>query len=154
MRDKHPLSTTATLLLTAIVLAYTTSCGTLMHPERSGKAHSDRVDATIAILDGVGCLFFLIPGLVAFAVDFYTGAIYLPVDRAPGANATPGAEISDGVRVVRLTPEELTRERIEAVISQHVGRPATISRQTTSARRLDGPRDIRKHIARFALAVE
>ena len=52
-------------------------CGTLMHPERRGQL-SGRIDPTVAILDGIGCLFFVVPGLIAFAIDFGSGAIYLP----------------------------------------------------------------------------
>lgn len=152
MKTKHRLSTTATLLLATVTMAYTTSCGTLLHSERSGKPHSHRIDPTIAILDGVGCLFFLVPGVIAFAVDFYTGAIYLPVNRPAGTSTTPECDPAEAVRVLQLTQEQLTKEHIEAIVSQHVGRPVTIARQTTSAHRLPEARDIRERVARFALA--
>src|SRR5690606_29936038 len=35
----------------------------------------------VAILNGIGLLFYVIPGLIAFAVDFATGAIYFPDER-------------------------------------------------------------------------
>ena len=50
-----------------------------MFEERKGAPHSDEIDPNIVILDGLGLLLFIIPGLVAYGVDFYTGAIYLPV---------------------------------------------------------------------------
>jgi hypothetical protein len=53
-------------------------CGTLIFPERQNAEHSGKLDPNILILDGVGLLFFILPGLVAFGVDFVTGAIYLP----------------------------------------------------------------------------
>ena len=65
------------LLSTLLVLA---GCGTLLHPERQQQPHSGRLDPNILILDGIGLLFFVVPGLVAFGIDFYTGAIYLPDD--------------------------------------------------------------------------
>ena len=52
-------------------------CGTLLYPERQGQT-SGRIDPTVLILDGIGLFFFVVPGLVAFAVDFGTGTIYLP----------------------------------------------------------------------------
>ncbi len=58
-------------------------CGTILYPERRGQT-SGRIDPSVAILDGIGLLLFLIPGLVAFAVDFGTGAIYLPGGRRSG----------------------------------------------------------------------
>ena len=54
-----------------------TSCGTWIHPERKGQ-QAGRIDPGIAILDGIGLLFFVIPGVIAFAVDFSNGTIYLP----------------------------------------------------------------------------
>lgn len=54
-------------------------CGTLIFPERQNEANSGKLDPNILILDGIGLLFFILPGLVAFGVDFVTEAIYLPV---------------------------------------------------------------------------
>jgi len=51
-----------------------------MHAERRGQPHSNQIDWKIAALDGLGLLLFVIPGIVAFAVDFHTGAIYLPLE--------------------------------------------------------------------------
>ena len=68
--------------LLAMALA---GCGTVFYPERRGQA-ATRLDADIVILDGLGLLFFLVPGVVAFAVDFATGAIYLP----PGERSRVG----------------------------------------------------------------
>ena len=53
------------------------SCGTILYPERRGQK-AGRLDVGVVLLDGLGLLFFLIPGVIAFAVDFATGTIYLP----------------------------------------------------------------------------
>ena len=66
------------------------SCGTLIFPERQGQS-SGKLDPNVLILDGFGLLFFIVPGLVAFAVDFATGAIYLP----PGVKRGEGPFIQD-----------------------------------------------------------
>ena len=54
-------------------------CGSFIHSERVGQPHSNEIDWKIAALDGLGLLLFFVPGIVAFVVDFSTGAIYLPL---------------------------------------------------------------------------
>jgi len=59
-------------------------CGTILYPDRSYQKNRGGLDPAIVILDGIGLFFFIIPGLVAFAVDFSTGAIYFPADHETG----------------------------------------------------------------------
>lgn len=61
-----------------VIASSTTGCGTLMHPERRHHSHSGQIDWKVAGLNGLGLVLFFVPGVIAFAVDFYTGAIYLP----------------------------------------------------------------------------
>jgi hypothetical protein len=61
----------------SLLLLQFTGCGTILYSERHGQDRG-RLDATVIILDGVGLFFFLVPGVIAFAVDFVTGAVYLP----------------------------------------------------------------------------
>ena len=56
------------------------SCGTILHPERKGQV-SGRIDPSIAVLNGIGLLLYFVPGIIAFAVDFSNGTIYLPDGR-------------------------------------------------------------------------
>lgn len=65
------------ILLLTSMLTTLTGCGTLLHPERKGQT-GGRIDPGIVLLDGVGLLFFFIPGVIAFAVDFTYGTLYLP----------------------------------------------------------------------------
>jgi hypothetical protein len=51
------------------------SCGTILYPERRGHS-SGHVDTGVAVMDGFWCLLFIVPGVVAFIVDFGNGAIY------------------------------------------------------------------------------
>ncbi|MET1078664.1 MAG: polyribonucleotide nucleotidyltransferase [Pseudomonas sp.] len=53
------------------------ACGTLFFPDRRGQIEG-RIDPLVAGLNAVGILFYVIPGLIAFGIDFATGAIYLP----------------------------------------------------------------------------
>jgi len=50
-------------------------CGTILYPERRGRM-GGHVDAGVAVMDGLWCLVFIIPGVVAFIVDFGNGTIY------------------------------------------------------------------------------
>ena len=47
------------------------------YPDRRGQIEG-QIDPLIAGANAIGILFYVIPGLIAFAVDFATGAIYLP----------------------------------------------------------------------------
>ncbi|HEX4071554.1 MAG TPA: hypothetical protein VHX68_10300, partial [Planctomycetaceae bacterium] len=67
------------------------SCGTLIHPDRCGQPNSGILDPSIVILDGLGVLVFIVPGVVAFVVDFADGAIYLPGPRVNPYFPPPGA---------------------------------------------------------------
>ncbi len=66
------------------------ACGTLIYPERRGQ-RSGRIDPGVAVMDGIGLLLFIIPGMVAFAIDFSTGAIYLPSGRRGEVERVPFA---------------------------------------------------------------
>jgi hypothetical protein len=135
------------LLLTIALAFESVSCGTLIHPERRGQPHTALLDPSIVVLDGLGVLVFLVPGVVAFIVDFATGAIYLPEPAyspypppprgypQPGAGPPPAAyppttwsapSSSFSPIPVRLTrvntgPGTLTKERIEAVLLARTG---------------------------------
>ncbi|WMC12397.1 hypothetical protein PU634_08540 [Oceanimonas pelagia] len=72
---------TLALALAGIITTQLAACGTIFYPERKGQ-RSGRIDPVVAIANGVGLLFFLVPGVIAFAVDFSNGTIYLPGGRA------------------------------------------------------------------------
>ena len=60
------------------------SCGTIIYPDRVNQEERGDLDPMMLGLDAVGLFFFLIPGVIAFAVDFSTGAIYFPEDHEKG----------------------------------------------------------------------
>jgi len=114
------------------VLVQATSCGTIMYPERKGQA-AGKIDAQVAILDGIGLLFFIIPGVIAFAVDFNNGTIYLP----GGSSMTPTTSDLDGMVAIQVGEGELTEERIEALITRETGRKVDLSDERVVVRRVD-----------------
>ncbi|QLF93118.1 polyribonucleotide nucleotidyltransferase [Pseudomonas sp. ABC1] len=64
-------------VLIATLVSQLTACGTLFYPDRRGQIDG-RIDPAIAAFNAIGLLFYVIPGLLAFGIDFATGAIYLP----------------------------------------------------------------------------
>ncbi|MBJ9977927.1 polyribonucleotide nucleotidyltransferase [Pseudomonas sp. S75] len=63
--------------LIAALLAQLTACGTIIYPDRRGQIEG-KIDPVVAVMDAIGILFWVLPGLIAFGVDFATGAIYYP----------------------------------------------------------------------------
>ncbi len=74
-------------VLVAALLTQVTACGSIFYPDRRGQIDG-KIDPAIAVLDAVGLLFYIVPGLIAFAVDFATGAIYFE----PGKTAQVAPE--------------------------------------------------------------
>lgn len=91
-------------------------CGTILHPERRGQ-DAGPLDWKIVGLDALGLLFFFVPGVIAFAVDFGTGAIYLPADQC----AETAERVGDDLATVRLPADELTPRGIETAVTQQTG---------------------------------
>jgi hypothetical protein len=76
----------------------------------------------VVALDAVGLLLFFIPGVIAFAVDFSNGTIYLPPDDRSFASL-PGSETW---HTVQVNPAELTPEKLEAVVREETGEPVCL----------------------------
>ena len=101
------------------------SCGTIFYPERKGQK-SGRIDPTIAILDGIGLLFFLVPGVIAFAVDFSNGTIYLPENENRYSSLTDKSDLR-GMVAVTVGKENITLKRIEEIVALHCGQQVDLT---------------------------
>jgi hypothetical protein len=64
-------------LICAVLIFLLMGCGTILYPKRIGQKGGN-IDAGVAVMDGLCILLFVIPGIVAFIVDFSNGTIYLP----------------------------------------------------------------------------
>ena len=101
-------------VLAITLLSQVAACGTLFYPDRRGQIEG-KIDPAIAIANAVGLLFYVIPGLIAFGVDFATGAIYLP----PGKTAQIAPEKlqqaigSDG---------KVDNSKLQAILESELGR--------------------------------
>lgn len=95
------------------LLAQLSACGTLFYPERRGQIEG-KLDPAIVAANAVGLLFYIIPGLIAFGIDFATGAIYFPEGKYSVApeklQETLGA---DG---------QVDRRKLKALLEQELGR--------------------------------
>lgn len=113
------------LLSFFVIIVFTISsigCGTILHPERKGQIDG-RIDPSIALLDGIGLLLYLIPGIIAFAVDFNNGTIYLP--------GTQGSLYDDdGTRVVKFEGD-LDIYKLEAILEKEIGRDIDLKKDIT-----------------------
>ena len=115
MNTKIKKSITLTIIIGFIMQL--AACGTIIHPERKGQK-SGHLDISIVALDAIGLLFFLVPGVIAFAVDFNNGTIYLP-----GGSASIN---STDINVVNIQGE-LTNKNIEQVILRETGKAVSLS---------------------------
>jgi hypothetical protein len=89
-------------------------CGTLMYPERRGQRGTS-IDAGVAVLDGIGLLFGIIPGVIAFAVDFSNGTIYLP------ERTKIGSLDLKNIKEVKFDPKHTSLASIEKTITDETG---------------------------------
>ncbi len=126
--------------LTLIMLFELSACGTIFYPERKGT-RSGNLDPIVVAADAVGLLFFFIPGVIAFAVDFSNGTIY-----------------KGGSRHSSLTPEELKsvthdgkvdKKLLSALISKKLGQPVDLEASNVQVQRVDSEAAL---LARFNTA--
>ncbi len=116
MRFKRPGARCLALFVAVIFLFQVAGCGTVIYPERRGQ-QAGRIDVGIAVLNGLGLLLFIIPGVIAFAVDFSTGAIYLP-----GGKSRRARDLQHGdMVVINVKPEKLNMAKLDEILVEHTG---------------------------------
>ncbi len=116
-------------LVCFVLIGQLTGCGTLMYPERRGQK-GGRLDIGVVALDTIGLVFFLIPGIIAFAVDFSEGTIYLPAGR-----------------LARFDPKHATAATIEGIIQNETGHRVKLNQGNMEVSRLESLEDMRRHFA-------
>jgi len=101
-------------VLVATLLTQVTACGSIFYPDRRGQIDG-KIDPAIAVLDAVGLLFYIIPGLIAFAVDFATGAIYFE----PGKTAqVDPKKLKDAIGV----DGKVDNLKLQSILERELGR--------------------------------
>ncbi len=128
-------------ICTAVIAAQLVGCGTILYPERRGQSAMEKLDADIVILDGIGLLFFLVPGVIAFAVDFATGAIYLPRGHKSKASDLLG-ELE--IREERLTVRSVAE--IERILREATGLTIELESPSVLVFRAEEREDVRSRL--------
>ena len=101
-------------VLVATLLTQLSACGSIFYPDRRGQIDG-KIDPAIAALDAVGLLFYIIPGLIAFAVDFATGAIYFE----PGHTA----QIDPAKLQQAIGPDgQVDNHKLQAILESELGK--------------------------------
>ena len=103
-----------------------------MHPERKGQP-AGKIDWKIFALDAIGLVLFFIPGVIAFAVDFNNGTIYLP----PDSQASTDSNSKHRLTQVTVPRDQLCRRQIEEVVARHSGHNIQLEQDETQTHRLD-----------------
>ncbi len=109
-------------------------CGTLLYPERRGQP-SGQLDWGIVMLDGIGLILFFVPGVIAFAVDFATGAIYLP-PREEFQLSSAKRPVS--LRRVTMKTRPLTSADVAGAVTAEIGQTVTLEDGTYVTAELSG----------------
>ena len=136
----------ASVLIIVILVIQMVGCGTILYPERKGQI-SGKIDPGVAVLDAVGLLFFIIPGVIAFAVDFSTGAIYLP------SSSSSSLDIND-LRHVKFDPERSDMATIERIIKEETGYDVNLDGDNVQVSKLESIDDMMRRFADVLLGIE
>ena len=107
------------------------ACGTIMYPERKGQT-GGRIDPGVAVLDGLCLLLFIVPGVIAFMVDFDNGTIYLP-------GASRSSWDPKDMRRVKFDPTRRSLASVEATVKTETGVDVRLDRPDVRVARLPAP---------------
>lgn len=127
------------VLISIVLVGQLAGCGTIMYPERKGQK-SGRLDSGVVILDAIGLLFFFIPGVIAFAVDFNNGTIYLP-------GSSRASLDKENIKQVKFDPKHTSLSQIEKIIKYKTGRSIQLTQSNMRVSRLDSREDMMTHFA-------
>jgi len=132
------------LFVCAVFTVQLIGCGTLMYPERRGQ-RGGRVDVGVAVLDGIGLLFFIIPGVIAFCVDFSNGTIYLPEHSMIVRTSLNTNEY----RAIKFDPKHTSMASIEKIIKDQTGAEVKLDQDDVKVTKLASVNDM---LVQFAKA--
>jgi hypothetical protein len=99
-----------------------------MYPERKGQ-RAGKIDAGVAVLDGIGLLLFIIPGVIAFAVDFNNGTIYLPGSSRSSLDLRR-------TRPVKFSSKDRSLANLERTIREETGREVKLDARRVQVSKL------------------
>jgi hypothetical protein len=122
------------VIILGALLIQIVGCGTIFYPERQGQTVHGGIDIVVAIADSAWFLAYIIPGLVAWGVDLYTGALYLPTGKKRFANQSDSKDFV----VVKVDPKQLDQKMIEEIVSEHVGQEIDLAEDPVQILKFNG----------------
>ncbi len=137
------------LLFCSILAVQLVSCGTLLYPERDGQK-TGTLDLTVVLLDGVGLLFGIIPGVIAFAVDLHTGAIYLPPGHPRSKKDSIIQADEDKLYVLKIDPNGLNMTALLDILTEETGIPVRMDDPNLILKKTKKSVDIAAELARLS----
>lgn len=109
------------IVVGSLIASQLAACGTLIYPERQGQ-NGGKLDLGVVALDAIGLLFWFVPGVIAFGVDFITGAIYLP-----------------GGAVAQLSPEDMEKMQLpDGKLNQEALKEWLVARHYLDSEQVEG----------------
>ncbi len=123
--------------LSAVMVLQLSACGTVFYPERKGTK-SGEIDPVVAVADAIGLLFFFVPGVVAFAVDFSNGTIYKSGKRH--SSLTP-AELKS------VSPDgKLDKKALSALMSKKLGLAVNLDSSNLQMKKFNTEAELLAHL--------
>ena len=129
------------VLICAVLIFQLIGCGTIMYPERKGQK-GGKIDAGVAVLDGIGLLLFIIPGIIAFAVDFNNGTIYLP------GTFRSSLDLKN-IKQVKFDPKHSSMASIEKIIKEQTGYIVKLDQSNMKITKLKSTNDMTVQFAQI-----
>jgi hypothetical protein len=128
------------LVLSAAMVA----CGTLMYPERRGQKEG-HLDVVVALLDGIGLFFFIIPGVIAYVIDFGDGTIYFPAkdDKRAGIDLRT-------LKSIKFDTRHYSPDSLKSIIEEETGYPLDWRDKRLRAIKLERKDEVPVFLARAA----
>jgi hypothetical protein len=119
-----------------------TGCGSILYQDRIGQPRRGPLDWKVVALDGAGLLCFFVPGVVAFAVDYYNGTLFVPTQNMSTEQALTQAEpatdaaLAGSFKQIPLTLEQMNRQSLELIVSKEIGEPVFLNHPTVRVTKL------------------
>jgi len=129
-RSNGTITRLVTIIICTVLVVQLTGCGYLLHPERRGQkvnlGTAKRVHIAFnTYLQDLGLMLLgVIPGVIALAVDYSTGCIYLsPKEIARDKRSSlEDMNNTDHWKIVKVDPNTLNKATIEKIVQEQTGK--------------------------------
>jgi len=118
--------------LVSVMAVQLAACGTIFYPERKNQRATSNLDGKVVALDTIGLLFFLVPGIIAFAIDYSNNTIYLP----RGEKGLFAMNTND-MRAIQVADGNMSNENVERIVEEYTAKHVDLSSQDVIKARAD-----------------